>query len=104
MSLKYKRVLLKLSGEALSGDQGHGLDDDIIENICDSIKAVHEEGLEIAIVVGGGNFWRGRSSKIDRATSDSMGMLGTTINALRLQASLEAKGIQTRVQTAIDMK
>ena len=104
MSLKYKRVLLKLSGEALSGDQGHGLDDDIIENICDSIKAVHEEGLEIAIVVGGGSFWRGRSSKIDRATSDSMGMLGTTINALRLQASLEAKGIQTRVQTAIDMK
>ena len=104
MSLKYKRVLLKLSGEALSGDQGHRLDDDIIENICDAIKAVHEEGLEIAIVVGGGNFWRGRSSKIDRATSDSMGMLGTTINALRLQASLEAKGIQTRVQTAIDMK
>ena len=72
MSLKYKRVLLKLSGEALSGDQGHGLDDDIIENICDSIKAVHEEGLEIAIVVGGGNFWRGRSSKIDRAINFSL--------------------------------
>ena len=86
MSLKYKRVLLKLSGEALSGNQGHGLDDDIIESICDAIKTVHDEGLEIAIVVGGGNFWRGRSSKIDRATSDSMGMLGTTINALRLQA------------------
>ena len=99
-----KRVVLKLSGEALAKDKGFGFDDDTIDLICENIKKARDKGLEIAIVVGGGNFWRGRSSKIDRATSDSMGMLGTTINALRLQASLEAKGIQTRVQTASDMK
>ncbi|MDY6065039.1 MAG: UMP kinase [Finegoldia sp.] len=104
MNPKYKRILLKLSGEALSGDKGHGLDDTVIENICKSIKIVQEEGVEVAIVVGGGNFWRGRNSNIDRATSDSMGMLGTTINALRLQASLEEMGLETRVQTAIEMR
>lgn len=105
MELAYKRVIIKLSGEALSGGKGHGLDDDVIDNICRSIKEVHNLGLEIAIVVGGGNFWRGRSSeKIDRSTSDSMGMLGTVINALRLQASLENLGVDTRVQTAIEMK
>lgn len=98
-------MILKLSGEALSGDAGHGLDDKVIENICRQIKIVHEQGLELAIVVGGGNFWRGRSSEnIERATSDTMGMLGTTINALRLQASLENNGIDTRVQTAIEMR
>lgn len=105
LDLAFKRVIIKLSGEALSGGKGHGLDDDVIDNICKSIKEVHELGLEIAIVVGGGNFWRGRSSeKIDRSTSDSMGMLGTVINALRLQASLENLGVDTRVQTAIEMK
>jgi len=105
LDLAYKRAIIKLSGEALSGGKGHGLDDDVIDNICKSIKEVHELGLEIAIVVGGGNFWRGRSSeKIDRSTSDSMGMLGTVINALRLQASLENLGVDTRVQTAIEMK
>lgn len=105
MELAYKRVIIKLSGEALSGGKGHGLDDDVIDNICKSIKEVHNLGLEIAIVVGGGNFWRGRSSeKIDRSTSDSMGMLGTVINALRLQASLENLGVDTRVQTSIEMK
>lgn len=105
MSLAYKRVIIKLSGEALSGGKGHGLDDKVIDTICKSVKEVHELGLEIAIVVGGGNFWRGRSSEdIDRSTSDSMGMLGTVINALRLQASLENLGVDTRVQTAIEMK
>src|SRR5699024_2448060 len=83
----------------------HGLDDKVIDEICKSVKAVHDLGLEVAIVVGGGNFWRGRSSEnIDRSTSDSMGMLGTVINALRLQASLENLGVDTRVQTAIEMK
>ena len=105
MNLAFKRVIIKLSGEALSGGKTHGLDDDVIENICKAIKEVHDLGLEIAIVVGGGNFWRGRSSeKIDRSTSDSMGMLGTIINALRLQASLENLGVDTRVQTSIEMK
>lgn len=102
---EYKRVVLKLSGEALAGDKGFGLDDDTIEKICRSIANIHKEGIEIAIVVGGGNYWRGRSStKIERATSDHMGMLGTVINALRVSASLENLGITTRVQTAIEMR
>lgn len=101
----HKRVIIKLSGEALAGENGFGLDDDTIERICHSIRAVHDKGLEIAIVVGGGNFWRGRSSHlIERAQSDSMGMLGTVINALRVQASLENMGVETRVQTAIQMQ
>ncbi len=100
----YKRVVLKLSGEALSGKKGGGLDDKTIDNICRAIKQIHDKGLEIGIVVGGGNFWRGRASvEIERATSDHMGMLGTVINALRLQASLENLGVETRVQTAIQM-
>lgn len=105
MELKYKRVIIKLSGEALSGGKGYGLDDDVIDKICQSIREVHTMGLEIAIVVGGGNFWRGRSNEnIDRTTSDNMGMLGTIINALRLQASLENLGVETRVQTSIEMR
>lgn len=105
MELAYKRVIIKLSGEALSGEKGYGLDDNVIDNIGKAIKKVHDLGLEIAIVVGGGNFWRGRSSEeIDRSTSDNMGMLGTVINSLRLQACLENLNIETRVQTAIEMK
>ena len=101
----YQRIILKLSGEAMAGPQKTGLDDETIDRICRSIQAIHDKGLEIAIVVGGGNFWRGRSSaNIDRASSDHMGMLGTVINALRLQASLEALGLETRVQTAIQMQ
>lgn len=101
----YKRVILKLSGEALAGPQKIGLHDQTIEKICRSIKHVHEQGVEVAIVVGGGNFWRGRSSEhIERASSDHMGMLGTVINALRIQASLESMGVETRVQTAIHMQ
>ena len=105
MELAYKRVIIKLSGEALSGGKGYGLDDEVIDRICLAIREVHTMGLEIAIVVGGGNFWRGRSNEnIDRSTSDNMGMLGTIINALRLQASLENLGVETRVQTSIEMR
>lgn len=102
---QYKRIILKLSGEALAGEKGGGLDDLTIDKICESIKVMRDIGIEIAIVVGGGNFWRGRTSgTIDRASSDHMGMLGTVINALRVQASLESLGIETRVQTAIQMQ
>lgn len=101
--VQYKRVILKLSGEALSGGKGHGLDDATIEKICTEIVKLHSLGVQIAIVVGGGNFWRGKNGAIDRTTSDYMGMLGTTMNALRLQATLETMGVDTRVQSAIEM-
>ncbi|WP_304263533.1 UMP kinase [Kallipyga massiliensis] len=101
----YRRIVLKLSGEAMAGPNRVGLDDKTIEEIARSIQEVHDLGIEMAIVVGGGNFWRGRSStSIERASSDHMGMLGTVINALRLQASLENLGVETRVQTAIQMQ
>ena len=97
--------MLKISGEALAGDQKQGLNTETINNISDKIKEVHDLGVEIAIVVGGGNFWRGRSGKgMDRTTADHMGMLATVINALGLQDSLESRGIPTRVQTAIEMR
>lgn len=103
--LNYKRIVLKLSGEALAGPEHNGLDDATVDRICASIKQVHDLGFEIAIVVGGGNFWRGRTSgSIERAQSDHMGMLGTVINALRVQAALESIGVETRVQTAIQMQ
>ncbi|HHV27265.1 UMP kinase [Anaerosalibacter bizertensis] len=102
---KYKRVVLKLSGEALSGKKGFGIDENTITKISNEIKRLNEIGVEVAIVVGGGNFWRGRSSKgMDRTTSDYMGMLGTVINALALQDALETMGVITRVQTAIEMR
>ena len=101
----YKRVVLKISGEALSGDKGFGLDENTIVSISKEVKILNEIGVEIAIVVGGGNFWRGRSAKgMDRATSDYMGMLGTVINALALQDALEKLGVVTRVQSAIEMR
>lgn len=104
MEPKYKRVLLKLSGEALSGDQGHGLDFETVGRVCQAIKECVDAGAEIAIVVGGGNFWRGRSSgEMDRTRADHMGMLATTINALALADSLEQCGCEVRVQTAIAM-
>ena len=103
--LKYKRVLLKLSGEAMAGSKGFGLDQDIVNTICDRICTLQKEGLEMGIVVGGGNFWRGRSGKgMDRTTADHMGMLATVINSLALQDAIEARGVPTRVQTAIEMK
>lgn len=104
MELKYRRIMLKISGEALSGDKGMGIDAAILTDISDKIKTAWEMGVEIGIVVGGGNFWRGRSSSgMDRTTADHMGMLATVMNSLALQDALEARGVPTRVQTAIDM-
>ena len=101
---KYKRVLLKLSGEALGGEQGKGIDSDVLGKICDQIKNAISLGVQVAIVVGGGNFWRGRyNNQMERTTSDYMGMLATTMNGLALQDALEARGLTTRVQTAIEM-
>ena len=105
MALKYKRVLLKLSGEALAGDRKAGIDTEVLNEVAEKIKQAYEMGAEIAIVVGGGNFWRGRSGVgMDRTTADHMGMLATVINALALQDALESKGVPTRVQTAIEMR
>lgn len=102
---EFKRIILKLSGEALAGDKGSGLDEETILSISKQIKKIHEMGVEVSIVVGGGNFWRGRSAQeMDRTTSDYMGMLGTVINGLALQDALEKIGIKTRVQTAIEMR
>lgn len=105
MQPKYKRILLKLSGESLAGEQTHGIDFDTVLNICRPIKECADMGVEIGIVVGGGNFWRGRSSgKMDRTRADHMGMLATTINALGVADALEQLGVQVRVQTAIQMQ
>ena len=104
MGLKYKRILLKLSGEALAGERGVGLDFDLITPICESIKKCVELGAEVAIVVGGGNFWRGRSSgQMDRTKADHMGMLATVINAIAVCDTLEHLGVEARVQSAIAM-
>ena len=105
MNLKYKRVLLKLSGESLSGKIGHGIDFDTVVKICEPIKKIVDMGCEVAIVVGGGNFWRGRSSgSMDRTRADHMGMLATVINALGVADGLEQVGLDVRVQTAIAMQ
>ncbi|WP_018132529.1 UMP kinase [Effusibacillus pohliae] len=104
---KYKRVVLKLSGEALAGPAGYGIDAGVINSIASQIKEVVELGSEVAIVVGGGNIWRGVAGSaqgIDRATADYMGMLATVINSLALQDALEKHGVQTRVQTSIEMR
>ena len=105
MEPKYKRVLLKLSGEALAGNKKHGIDFDTVLKICTHIKKCVDAGVQVGIVVGGGNFWRGRSSgKMDRTRADHMGMLATVINALGVADALEQLGIQVRVQTAITMQ
>lgn len=105
MEPRYKRILLKLSGEALAGEKKFGLDYSIITEICESIKKCADAGVEIGIVVGGGNFWRGRSSGgMDRTRADHMGMLATTINALAIADVLESMDIDVRVQTAITMQ
>lgn len=105
MEPKYKRILLKLSGEALAGEKKFGLDYDVITEICKSIKKCTEIGVELGIVVGGGNFWRGRSSGgMDRTRADHMGMLATTINALAIADVLESLNLNVRVQTAITMQ
>lgn len=101
----YNRVILKISGEALAGEKGYGIEPAIIDNISDQIIEVSNMGVEVAIVVGGGNIWRGRSGVgMDRTTADHMGMLATVINSLALQDALENKDVQTRVQTAIEMR
>lgn len=104
---KYRRIVLKISGEALAGEKGYGIDNDIINRIASEVKAVREKQVEVAIVVGGGNIWRGVAGSakgMDRATADYMGMLATVINALALQDALEKIAVPTRVQTAIEMK
>jgi uridylate kinase len=101
----YSRILLKLSGEALSGEKGHGIDFDTVLGICSAIKECADMGVEIGLVVGGGNFWRGRSSQdMDRTRADHMGMLATVINSLALADALEQLGLHVRVQTAINMQ
>ena len=103
--IKYKRVLLKLSGEVLAGEQKTGINAQVVGKLCDKIKEIVKLGVEVSIVVGGGNFWRGRNGhEMERTTADYMGMLATAMNALALQDALETRGIYTRVQTAIEMR
>ena len=105
MQPKYKRILLKLSGESLAGEIKHGIDFDTVVKICEPIKKCVEAGVQVGIVVGGGNFWRGRASgDMDRTRADHMGMLATTINALGVCDALEQFGLDVRVQTAISMR
>lgn len=105
MSPKYKRVILKLSGEALAGEKGFGINSDIVTAISKRVKQCVDMGVQVGIVVGGGNFWRGRSGvNMDRTRADHMGMLATVINSLALQDALEQNGVPTRVQTAIEMR
>jgi uridylate kinase len=105
MQPKYKRVLLKLSGEALAGDQHFGLNHDVIAPVVEQIVEIHKMGVQVGLVIGGGNFWRGRQgTNMDRTTADHMGMLATSINALALADALEQLGVTARVQTAIEMR
>ncbi|MCQ4636528.1 UMP kinase [Anaerovorax odorimutans] len=105
MESKYKRVLLKISGEALAGEDKFGLNEEMLKKVALQIKEVRDMGVQVAVVVGGGNFWRGRTSKnMDRATADYIGMLATVMNAMAMQDACEAEGIPTRVQTAIEMR
>ena len=98
----YKRVIIKLSGEALAGEKGSGIDSSMVDYVVDQIKRVTEEGVEVGIIVGGGNFWRGRQAQsMDRTAADHIGMLATVMNAIALQDALEAAGVPTRVQTAL---
>ena len=107
MATKYKRVLYKLSGEALAGGKGFGIDSEVVNKITSQIVEVVKQGVEVAIVVGGGNIWRGKTGEelgMERATADSIGMLATVMNSLALQDSLEQKGVDTRVLTSVEMK
>jgi len=103
--VKFRRVLLKISGEALAGEKSFGLNQDTVNEVAKRVKTISEMGVEVAIVIGGGNFWRGRTSEgMDRITADHMGMLATVINSLSMQDALEQIGVPTRVQTAIEMR
>lgn len=106
MNYKYKRILIKLSGEAIGEKDGRGIDKEKLEKVVDQIVDLSKSGIEIAIVIGGGNFWRGKYGEgyMERSTADYMGMLATTLNALALQEMIESKKIPTRVMTAIEMK
>lgn len=105
MEPRYKRILLKISGEALAGDQHFGINNEMVQKVAEQVKEVHDAGIEVAIVVGGGNFWRGRTSEnMDRATADYIGMLATVMNSMALQEALESQGVPTRVQSAIEMR
>jgi len=105
MESQYKRIILKISGEALAGPAGHGIDPAMTAKVAEDVKKLVDLGVQVGIVVGGGNFWRGRTSpEMNQATADYMGMLATCINALGLQEAFEAKGIEVRVQTAIEIK
>lgn len=102
---KYKRVLLKLSGEALAGEQKTGVNVEVVGKICDKIKEIVDMGVQVAIVVGGGNFWRGRNGhQMERTTADYMGVLATSMNGLALQDALESRGVYARLQTAVEMR
>ena len=104
--LKYKRVLLKISGEALAGDAGRGLNFEVIDRVCDVIARCNQEGVQVGVVVGGGNFWRGLKDgggRMERTRADHMGMVATVINALAVADRLEQRGVEVRVQTAIEM-
>jgi len=104
MQPKYKRVLLKLSGEALAGEKGFGLNQDVIATVVDQIVEVHNMGVEVGLVIGGGNFWRGRQgTKMERTTADHMGMLATVMNSLAMMDAIEQRGVPVRVQTALTM-
>ncbi|MBQ6992430.1 MAG: UMP kinase [Clostridia bacterium] len=105
MDLAYKRILLKLSGEALAGEEKKGINAEVLGKICDKVKEIVDMGVQVSIVVGGGNFWRGRyGHEMERTTSDYMGMLATSMNGLALQDALESRGVDTRLQTAIEMR
>lgn len=107
MGKAYKRVLLKLSGEAIAGEKGFGIDPKVVNKLTNQIAKAKKQDVEIAIVVGGGNIWRGKTGEVlgmERATADSMGMLATVMNSLALQDSLEQKGVDTRVLTSVEMK
>lgn len=104
MAAKFDRILLKLSGEVLAGEAGHGFDFDVIETICDAIAKVVDMGVSVGIVIGGGNFWRGRSSgSMDRCRADSIGMLGTVMNSIAVADVLIAKGVPAKVYSAVEM-
>ena len=101
----YKRILLKISGEVLAGEQGHGFDFDVMNSICEAVKTLNDMDVEVGLVVGGGNFWRGRSGgSMDRTRADHIGMLATVMNSLALADTLEHLGVDVRVQTAIEMR
>ena len=105
MTAKYKRVVIKISGEALAGPSGTGIDNHIVNKVVQQIKVVHDLGIDVGIIIGGGNFWRGRQGvDMDRTTADHMDMLATVINSLALQDALEHSGVPTRVQTALTIE